>query len=284
MSGSLDLLRDQASVSLLLNEALCHAHASRHTAAEHAASEALRIAPDNLDAIDLLARIKARSGKLSTAADLWGEPNAQKGDRTEAFRSAHKLSAFLARWLQRLVVLGCVLFTLSATLAFRAVSGRTRVATPAVARSLGSKSVTDTLRSLSSGEQVEVRTNHGHVSLVPTLALFSRGLEWSASGPETVRRLARMIETRCSGVKIRVVGHVDTIPVRGDSLGNDMLSAKRAIVVRAALVNAGLSPSRPIELGLSGREWQPFNDSGAGSRRNRTATVTFENLPASTCR
>lgn len=123
----------------------------------------------------------------------------------------------------------------------------------------------------------EVRRNYG--ALIDTLPpeptvyilYFEEGTTTltAASTPELDKLLAEVPQR--PGAEVQVTGHTDTV---GKEVDNDILSLKRAAVVRDLLIDRGLAPGDVISVGRGERELLIETADETDEARNRRVEVT----------
>jgi len=116
------------------------------------------------------------------------------------------------------------------------------------------------------------------VVILPNKVFFAPGkATLSASGKETLRKVARIIRTQFPNSVIRVEGHTDNTPIRKSGYPSNLeLSNHRAESVWHFLVEScGINPKRIYTAGFG--EYRPVADNSteAGRRRNRRVEIVI---------
>lgn len=110
-----------------------------------------------------------------------------------------------------------------------------------------------------------------HVTVLPSTLLF--GFDDAALRPEAARELAAVVELirRLRAREILVGGYASS---EGDDLYNQALGARRAEVIKAELVRAGVDPGTITAHGYGEQAPVASNDTSEGREANRRVLLT----------
>ncbi len=95
-----------------------------------------------------------------------------------------------------------------------------------------------------------------------------------SSAKETLDKVAKVLQSKYSGNKIRVEGHTDSVPIgQSDWTDNLELSSHRALAVERHLMSKGISGKRMESVALGAAEPVASNDTASGREKNRRVEI-----------
>ncbi|HUP65881.1 MAG TPA: OmpA family protein [Thermoanaerobaculia bacterium] len=258
----------------------------RLDAAESLLREALQ-ADRSLEALDVLARIRAQQGRLAEAEALWSEVLGRESTLEAAQAGLRRIHAIQTRraalWpFAVAVVLLIAVFAIGLRRAPTPAAGHLAPAAvlapptsapatassrpPAGASSAGFPSIPG----------VVIREQAGELVATFEAGLFSHGVSLSSEGRALLEQLGQQIERHAPAAHVIIEGHCDRVPLRSRGTYKDDFAlglARSGTVFHYLKQTAGL-PAEAFSLRSFGSDAPPFAETGYGAEtRNRTVVI-----------
>lgn len=307
---------DPAAVRTTVADAALHARAGRYDAARRLLDAVGGQHSDDVEVLDLLARVHAQRGDLARADACWARVEDLDPEHTGARDGRRRIRAMWSgkRTGGGLVLVGaaaaCLLLASGGVATGWALASRPadQQADPAVAQELArlrhdlsqirtatpppSDGATPGTTAREAALR-EVRDALGDPRWTTTLDARSvlvtfrdpvfeaGGAETSRSGADTLTSLAGLLGD-LADVEVTVVGHTsDTAPVPGSRyLDNAEVSLARALAAAQVISSGGGIPLSAVDVAGAGDVDPPYPNSDEANRaRNQTVTVAIEVVP-----